>query len=81
MKFKTLPSYELEKGKKKFFHRWPCEILQIQNLAYLPNSDSSVFGHYFHFMVTNSTFHDYFKLLKVIDIMYDKLSIACDGQK
>ena len=67
--------------QKKFFHLRPWEILQIQNLAYLPNSDTSVFGHYFHFMVTNSTFHDYFRLLKVIDIMYDKLSIACDGQK
>ena len=32
-------------------------------------------------MVTNSIFYDYFRLLKVIDIMYDKLSIACDGQK
>ena len=77
----SLASYELEIGKKKFFHLHPWEILQIQNLAYLPNSDTSVFGHYFHFMVTNSTFHDYFRLLKVIDIMYDKLYIACDGQK
>ena len=67
--------------QKKIFHLRPWEILQIQNLAYLPNSDSSVFGHYFYFMVTNSTFHDYFRVLKVIDIMYDKFFIECDGQK
>ena len=81
VKFKTLPYYELEKGLNRFFHRWPWKILQIQKLAYLPNSDTSIIGHYFHFMVTNSTFHDYIRLLKVVDIMYDKISIDFDGQK
>ena len=80
----SLASYELEIGKKKFFHRWPCEILQTQNLAYLPNSDTSVFGHYFHFMITNSTFHDYFRLQKVVDNIYEcenQIFLVCDGQK
>ena len=74
----------MEKGKKKFFHRWPCEILQIQNLAYLPNSDSFVIDCFFHFMTTNSTFHDYFRLLKVVDNIYEcenQIFLVCDGQK
>ena len=71
-------------AKKKFFavanfFKW--RFLFYLKLAYLPNSDTSIIGHYFHFMVTNSTFHDYIRLLKVVDIMYDKISIDFDGQK
>ena len=39
-------------------------------MANLPNSNTFVFDHYFHFMVTNSTFYDYSRLLKVVDIIF-----------
>ena len=66
---------------KKIFHLRPLILALFEKSAYLPYSDTSIIGHYFHFMVINSTFHDYFRLLKVVDIMYDKLSIEFDGQK
>ena len=72
------------KRAKKSFFTWPCEILQIQNLAYLPNSDTFVIDHYFHFLITNSTFHDYFRLLKVFDNIYEcenQIFLVGDGQK
>ena len=72
------------KSAKKFFHLWHCEILQIQNLAYLPNSDTFVIDHFFHFMTTNSTFHDYFRLLQVVDNICEcenQFFLVGDGQK
>ena len=53
-------------------------------MAYLPNSDTFVIDHYFHFLITNSTFHDYFRLLKVVDNIYEcenQICLVCDGQK
>ena len=53
-------------------------------MAYLPNSDTFVIDHYFHFLITNSTFHDYFRLLKVVDNIYEcenQIFLVCDGQK
>ena len=84
MKFITLPLYELEISKKNYFHLWPCEILQIQNLAYLPNSDTFGIDRFFHFMTTNSTFHDYFRLLQVVDNICEcenQFFLVGDGQK
>ena len=53
-------------------------------MAYLPNSDTFVIDHYFHFLITNSTFRDYFRLLKVVDNVYEcenQIFLVCDGQK
>ena len=50
----------------------------------MPNSDTFVIDHYFHFMITNSTFHDYFRLLKVVHNIYEcenQIFFVCYGQK
>ena len=53
-------------------------------MAYLPNSDTCVIDHYFHFLITNSTFHDYFRPLKVVVNIYEcenQIFLVCYGQK
>ena len=53
-------------------------------MAYLPNSDTFVIDCFFHFMTTNSTFHNYFRLLKVVDNIYEcenQIFLVGDGQK